>query len=269
LILRAAAVVHEKYSHDKFFIRSSDSSLIVYVAKRLVDMIAKENRMNGIPARIAATSRALVVLTFAVLVALAGPGSTLAATAAAEPAGIYGDPAKAAQYWAGQSYGNNCVLMSVADVVGQITGQMPSEEQIIELARNTPSADTGKTVYADVNGDGVDTRDITALLAHYGLHANTSDDVKGQAALNALETALGSRHAVMIPVSSATIWEGHHPKEGDHEVVVIGVDATNGIAHLNDSGSDEGRDEQVPIATFMSAWGGGDFEMTVTTETVQ
>jgi hypothetical protein len=50
---------------------------------------------------------------------------------------------------------------------------------------------------------------------------------------------------------------------------VIGVDSTNGVAHLNDSGSDDGRDEQVPIATFMSAWGGGDFEMTVSQETVQ
>lgn len=69
----------------------------------------------------------------------------------------------------------------------------------------------------------------------------------------------------MVPVSSGTIWEGHKPSEGDHEVVVIGVDATNGVAHINDSGSDE----QVPIATFMSAWGAGDFEMTVTDQTVQ
>lgn len=32
--------------------------------------------------------------------------------------------------------------------------------------------------------------------------------------------------------------------------------------------ADDGRDERVPIDTFMSAWGGGDFEMTVTAETV-
>jgi hypothetical protein len=229
--------------------------------------------MTDVRSRVAATAHVVVVVTFVVLAALTGAGSAslgLVAPAVADPAGMYGDPAKAAQYWAQQSFGNNCVLMSVAGVVGQVTGQMPSEQQIIGVAQNTPSvAEQGKTVYTDTEGDGVDTRDISVLLAHYGIHATTSEGAKGEAALGALETALGSRHAVMIPVSSATIWEGHQPKESDHEVVVTGVDATNGVAHLNDSGADDGRDEQVPIGTFMSAWGGGDFEMTVSQETVQ
>jgi hypothetical protein len=229
--------------------------------------------MNGCLSRVAAEARVVAMASFVVLAGITGAGSAsvaLVAPAMAEPAGMFGDPAKGAQYWAQQSFGNNCVLMSVAGVVGQVTGQMPSEQQIIEVAQNTPSvAEHGKTVYTDTEGDGVDTRDVGVLLAHYGIHATTSEDAKGEAALGALETALGSRHAVMIAVSSATIWEGHHPKDGDHEVVVIGVDATNGVAHLNDSGADDGRDEQVPIATFMSAWGGGDFEMTVSQETVQ
>jgi hypothetical protein len=226
--------------------------------------------MNGFLPRVATTLRAVVVVTFVVLAAAGSASPTLLAPAAADPGGLYGDPAKAAQYWAPQSFGNNCVLMSVAGVVGQITGQMPSEQQIIDVAQKTPSvAEQGKTVYTDTQGDGVDTRDIGVLLAHYGIHATTSEDAKGQAALSALEDALNSRHAVLVAVSSATIWEGHQPKDGDHEVAVIGVDATNGVAHLNDSGSDDGRDEQVPIATLMSAWGGGDFEMTVSQETVQ
>ncbi len=223
--------------------------------------------MNGFLLRVATTLRAVAVAT---LVVAAGASPALLAPAAADPGGVYGDPAKAAESWAPQSFGNNCVLMSVAGVVGQISGQMPTEQQIIEVAQKTPSvAEQGKTVYTDTQGDGVDTRDVGVLLAHYGIHATTSEDAKGQAALSALENALSSRHAVMIAVSSSTIWEGHQPKDGDHEVVVIGVDATNGVAHLNDSGSDDGRDEQVPIATFMSAWGGGDFEMTVSQETVQ
>ena len=226
--------------------------------------------MNGFLPRVATTLRAVVVVTFVVLAAAGSASPTLLAPAAADPGGLYGDPAKAAQYWAPQSFGNNCVLMSVAGVVGQISGQMPSEQQITDVAPTTPSvAEQGKTVYTDTQGDGVDTRDIGVLLAHYGIHATTSEDAKGQAALSALEDALNSRHAVMIAVSSATIWEGHQAKDGDHEVVVTGVDATNGVAHLNDSGSDDGRDEQVPFATFMSAWGGGDFEMTVSQETVQ
>jgi hypothetical protein len=228
--------------------------------------------MNGLPARIAATARVFAVLTFVFLAALTGPGSaglTLVAPAAAAPAGMYGDPVKAAQYWAPQSFGNNCVLMSVAGVVGQVTGRMPSEQEIIGVAQNTPSVEGGQNAYTDTQGDGVDTRDIAALLAHYGIHSTTSEDAKNDAALDKLETTLGSRHAVMVPLTADTIWEGKPPKTGDHEVVVIGVDATNGVAHLNDSGPENGRDEQVSIATFMSAWGGGDFEMTVTQETVQ
>ncbi len=226
--------------------------------------------MNGFLPRVATTLRAVVVVTFVVLAAAGSASPTLLASAAADPGGLYGDPAKAAPILGPQSFGNNCVLMSVAGVVGQISGQMPSEQQIIDVAQKTPSvAEQGKTVYTDTQGDGVDTRDIGVLLAHYGIHATTSEDAKGQAALSALEDALNSRHAVMIAVSSATIWEGHQANDGDHEVVVIGVDATNGVAHLNDSGSDDGRDEQVPIATFMSAWGGGDFEMTVSQEPVQ
>ena len=48
---------------------------------------------------------------------------------------MYGDPGKAAQYWEYQSYNNNCALVSVAGVVGQITGHMPSEQEVIDAAR--------------------------------------------------------------------------------------------------------------------------------------
>ncbi|MEB4208436.1 hypothetical protein [Mycobacterium sp. 94-17] len=220
--------------------------------------------MSGLISRVAARACAAVV---AIFVGLAGQSG---AVALADTAGSYGDPARAAQYWAPQSFGNNCVLMSVAGVVGQITGHMPSEQEIVEVAKSTPSiAEQGKPVYTDPSGDGADTRDIGVLLAHYGIHAVTSDDAKGQTALAALENALGSRHAVMIAVSSGTIWDGEKPKDGDHEVVVTGVDAAKGIAHLNDSGAEDGSDEQVPMTTFMRAWQGGDFEMTVTRETVQ
>jgi hypothetical protein len=227
--------------------------------------------MNGFPARIAATTRALAVLTFAVLVAFAGPSSaslTLAAPAAAEP-GIYGDPAKAAQYWGRQSYGNNCALMSVAGVVGQITGHMPDEEEIIELAKNTPSVTgDGKTVYADESGDGVITRDLPPLLVHYGIHATISNEDNGQAGLTALEHVLGAHHAVMIGVHAQTIWDGAPPGKDNHELVVTGIDTVNNVAHLNDSGTDDGRDLQVPIDRFLSAWSADEYEMTVTTETV-
>jgi hypothetical protein len=163
--------------------------------------------MSGFASRVAARARDGVTVVFVVttLTGVGSPSPVLVAPAMADPAGMYGDPPKAAQYWAPQSFGNNCVLMSVADVVGQVSGQMPSEQQIIDVAQTIPSATgAGATVYTDANGDGVDTRDIGVLLTHYGIHGTTSEDAKGQAALSALEAALGSRHAVMVPGSSVT-----------------------------------------------------------------
>ena len=53
--------------------------------------------------------------------------------------GVYGDPGAAAAYWQQQSLEDNCGLMSVADVVGEVTGHSPTEKEIIKLAQNTPS----------------------------------------------------------------------------------------------------------------------------------
>lgn len=40
----------------------------------------------------------------------------------------------------------------------------------------------------------------------------------------------------------------------DHAVVVTGADATNGIVHLNDSGTSDGRDEQIALQLFVQSW---------------
>jgi len=61
-------------------------------------------------------------------------------TTTAARTGVYGDPAAAAKYWQQQSLEDNCGLVSVADVVGQITGHAPTEQQMIALAVSTPSA---------------------------------------------------------------------------------------------------------------------------------
>ncbi len=50
----------------------------------------------------------------------------------------------------------------------------------------------------------------------------------------------------------------------DHAVVVTGVDTAAGIVHLNDSDSHTGRDEQVPIDTFIQSWASSDNQLTVT-----
>jgi hypothetical protein len=51
----------------------------------------------------------------------------------------------------------------------------------------------------------------------------------------------------------------------NHSVVVTGVDTRNQVVHLNDSGSTEGRDEQIPLALFMQAWAASKDLMAVTT----
>src|ERR1700709_1857724 len=52
--------------------------------------------------------------------------------------GVYGDPEAAAKYWVQQSFEDTCGLASVADVVGKVTGNAPTEKQIHKLAQNTP-----------------------------------------------------------------------------------------------------------------------------------
>jgi hypothetical protein len=47
--------------------------------------------------------------------------------------------------------------------------------------------------------------------------------------------------------------------------VVTGVDTRNEVVHLNDSGSSEGRDEQIPLALFTQAWAASNDLMAVTT----
>jgi hypothetical protein len=64
-------------------------------------------------------------------------------------------------------------------------------------------------------------------------------------------------------------WSDDGDKYGNptqnHTVVVTGVDTSNDVVHLNDSGSSEGRDEQIPLALFIQAWAASNNLMAVTT----
>jgi hypothetical protein len=74
----------------------------------------------------------------AVAAGLAGPAHAARGTTpnAKYDARIYGDPAAAAPYWSLQ-HSSDCGEMAVADVVGQITGNEPTEQQITAVAENT------------------------------------------------------------------------------------------------------------------------------------
>ena len=66
---------------------------------------------------------------------------------------------------------------------------------------------------------------------------------------------------MIAAVNAETIWnyaasQGQR-SQADHAVVVTGVDTRAGVVHLNDSGTPNGRDEQIPLATFTQAWSTG------------
>ncbi len=193
--------------------------------------------------------------------------------------GLYGDPDGATPYWVQQTL-DDCSLMATADVVGQLTGHEPSEEEIVALAGATPSTHHDGPIYLpppDPNdpdsGNGTDSEDLPILLAHYGLHAVYTDDDEAAeigvpTGMPALEAALGAGHKVVAGVNAETIWneEGDHT-HADHDLVVTAIDTEAGIVHLNDSGTDEGADEQVPIDLFEAAWKTSGHDMVITLET--
>jgi Peptidase_C39 like family len=186
--------------------------------------------------------------------------------------GFYGDPATAAKYWQEQSLEDNCGLMSVADVVGEVTGHAPTERQMITLAENTPSGTNPGPIYAPrsdpshTNGNGgIEMADEVVLLDHYGIKSRmTYAEHPEQTGLPALEQYLGNDRKIIAWVNSAIIWNtSDQRKKADHFLVVTGIDTNKEIVHLNDPGADYA-DEQVSIATFTNAWHTGEDSIVVT-----
>lgn len=232
---------------------------------------------------IATVARAAAV---AVLTGAAALGLTVGAAQAAPgtpPSGtgtLFGDPAAAAPFWRYQQYDDDCVEMAVADVVGELTGNQPSERGIVTVAQSTPSSVHPGPVYRKPkkhrSGDGTSFDDEPTLLAHYGIHAVSTD--KSSAATThvptgmvALQQDLAKGRKGIAGVNAEILWgepvedkDSNGEPLANHAVVVTGVDTAAGIVHLNDSGSEQGRDEQVPIDVFMRSWDGSDEQMTVT-----
>ena len=227
---------------------------------------------------------AAAVRATAIAALIGGAALGLAGTAAATPSEapavhgtLYGDPTGAVQYWSEQNL-DDCALMSTADVIGQLTGTLPGEDEIIQVASQTASTQHPGSIYFtpanldDPNtGNGTDGEDVPVLLAQYGIDADyTAADVAAdgggpQTGMAALEKYLGNGQRVIAYVNAETIWgEDGHPDSSDHALVVTGVDTAQGIVHLNDSGTPDGADEQVSIAIFQQAWAAGDDAMVVT-----
>ena len=204
--------------------------------------IAAAARRAGLAGLLSAAAAATVV-GFA--------GAAHAAPAAGpqgDPAGkMYGDPAAAAPYWWKQ-HASDCGEMAVADVVGEMTGREPTEQQVTALAENTPSTAGPRPIWKPPGN--TDIGDLPVLLWHYWIRA---DNI--QTNTNALERDLGENRKIIVILNAETIWnQVAKPDTANHFVVVTGIDTKAGVVHLNDSGIKTGRDEQVPIATFERAW---------------
>src|SRR5208283_610190 len=199
------------------------------------------------------------------------PPAQAAGPSPSTASGTYGNPAAAAKYWQQQSLEDNCGLVSVADVVGEVTGHAPTEQQMIALAESTPSQTNPGPIYAPrddpshTNGNGgIEMADEVVLLDHYGIKSEmTSAAHPDQTGLNALEQYVANDRKVIAWVNSALIWNTSDQRtKADHFLVVTGIDTNKEIVHLNDPGADH-PDEQVTVTTFMAAWQTGEESIVV------
>jgi Peptidase_C39 like family len=176
---------------------------------------------------------------------------------------MYGDPDAAAPYWRYQ-HQQDCGLMAVADVVGQLTGREPSQIGMELRGIFTKSESHRGDVY---HFDGTSPQDMVLLLQKHGIQ---SDLTTGNS-MGTVEQDLAGGHKVIAALNAETIWN-YPAGDGDrttpdHAVVVTGVDTGTNIVHLNDSGTPNGRNEQIPMAIFSRAWATSDDLLIVTQET--
>ena len=192
--------------------------------------------------------------------------------ATGESGGLSGDPDAASQYWGRQRY-DDCALMAVADVVGELTGNKPSENEVIALAGSIPNGRNSGPIYIPPSDpaalSGTIPRknqlpvisDLPVLLGHYGIgsiHTNDSIAANGgvPTGIPGLAVLLADGKKVIASINGETIWNQAGDRTvHDHDVVVTGIDTGAGIAHLNDSAiPSPGPNSQVSIDTFESAW---------------
>jgi hypothetical protein len=203
-------------------------------------------RTPGAPA-----ARNATMTVMAAAMAVAAVGFAGAAHAAPDPQnnGMHGDPAAAAPFWRYQQQNLDCGEMAVADVIGELTGNQPSEAEITATAANIPSTKHAGPIYTP--SGRTSNRDLPVLLAHYGI---ASEGIETNMAT--LEGALDQGHKVIAGVNDRIIWNTSGDRSTEnHFVVVTGIDTKAGVVHLNDSGARAGRDEQVSMAAFEAAWG--------------
>lgn len=219
-----------------------------------------------------ATTAATTSVTKVVAAQISTPLARSAGPAPTTASGMYGDPAAAAKHWVAQSLEDNCGLVSVADVVGELTGNAPTERQMLDLAESTPSGANPGPIYAPRNDpshsgpdSGVSMSDLVILLDHFGIKAEmTAESDRDRNGLPVLEQYLAQDRKIIAFVNSSVILNADDQRtKADHFLVVTGIDTGRDIVHLNDPGIDHA-DEQVSVTAFMAAWQTSDQSIVVT-----
>lgn len=192
--------------------------------------------------------------------------------------GVYGNPAKYATYWRLQK-GNTCVLMSSAQLIGQLTGAMPDPNDIIREASQIDSKTYTKgrffsnlwnkqvvrsgAIYDPLNDEYVYYDDAMKLLENHGITSTATyyTPDQGDRALADLTASLADGKAVMVSihgrVTASIVRNWSRPGGflvGNHAVTVLGIDTTNRIVYINDTALVGGQGLALSYDDFLSAW---------------
>ena len=195
----------------------------------------------------------------------AGAGAGSLHLEPAQATGVIGTPVADMQYWHYQTFDNTCAVVAQESVLESLTGQHFSEVSL----RNEATAHGWYTL-----SGGTPPADVGNLLEAHGIPVQQETG----ASLTDIENQLAAGHKVIAGVNGEDIWNNVHPDGGafplgsypgipgqvaDHAVEVIGVDTSNPagpMVILNDSGTPDGRGEEVPADVFEEAWSAsGDF----------
>lgn len=133
---------------------------------------------------------------------------------------------------------------SIAQIVSAYTGHHYTDTDFIQLVNEVG----GWTVSAD-GTPGMSCESAEKVLDAAGIPATTT-----YGDIGSLEQKLADGDGVMTFVDANPIWGQADNGAPDHMVVVSSIDESKGIVYLSDTGTPNGDEEAVPIATFMEAW---------------
>lgn len=209
--------------------------------------------------------------------------------------GQYGDPLVGREFYVHQN-DDDCAVMAVASVWGRLTGTRPTattEQEFLNLAKETPSISHPGMMWIDEGTNGLTTEDTAQLLRVLGMQVETyrmnefnDGDATyrtGQDALGQLKEALVEGKGTITMISAGSMWsslgygDGSTMVTSNHAISVIGINLkvpnpnspgdTFAVVYVNDSGLNEpvGQGMAVPLATFMTAWAASGYELITAT----